>query len=284
MKVDFMIIGAQKCGTSSLYQLLKQHPGLSLSKVKEPNFWCSTENWQLELPKYHALFEQKEGVLYGEASPSNTLLPIVEYKQTNKTSGRFTPDKLPYKLRNIGIWNDLFEYNPNLKFIYIVRSPFERIVSNYKHFYQRGYTSNDLNEAVISERFLIDFTRYHTQIAPYIERFGRDQVLLLNFDELKNDQLKLMEKVTRFLAIEHLKPAINKPVHANKDTGSKPHFYFDRFPGFVARLFPFIAKRKSTESLSLSNQSKQVIAAMLKHEIRLLGDLMDEDLSEWLQF
>ncbi len=282
MKVDFMIVGAQKSGTTSLYRLLEQHPSICFSKTKEPNFWCAVKNWKQEITSYHKLFEEKEGVLYGEASTSYTLLPILE---TGKSlNGRFSADKLPYRLTNARISDDLHEYNPKLKFIYIVRRPFERIVSNYKHFYQRGYTNAGLNEAVVSERFLIDFTRYHTQISPYIERFGRENILLLNFDDLKNNQEKIATQVLDFLNLEHKQFSLKETVHANKTTQSKTHYYFDKLPPILVRLLPFIAKRKLKKKPHLSDTSKQIIALMLKNEIQMLEELMQEDLSSWLLY
>lgn len=281
MKVDFMIIGAQKSGTTSLYRLLEQHPSLCFSKTKEPNFWCD-KDWSKGIDAYHSLFQQKENVLYGEASTSYTLLPFKEISG-GSANGRFSSDKLPYKLTNIGIWDDLYEYNPSLKFIYIVRRPFERIVSNYKHFYQRGYINSGLDDAVVSERFLIDFTRYYTQISPYLERFGKENVLLLNFDDLKNNQLGIVKQVTEFLGI-NMSSIPDKAVHANKTTTSKTHYYFDRLPGIFVRLLPFIAKRKLKGKPVLSETSKKIVATMLKHEIDMLGKIMGKDLHHWLEY
>lgn len=113
MKVDLMIIGAQKCGTTTLYDILNLHPSLRGCRYKEPEFFSISPDWKANIDSYHSLFEQGNGVLYFEGSTTYTFYP----------------------LRNLNIWDDLFEYNRKLKFIYIVRNPIERIISSYMLYY-----------------------------------------------------------------------------------------------------------------------------------------------------
>ena len=61
MKVDFIIIGAMKCGTTSLAEILKCHPDISFSKIKEPHFFHRAKDWRKELDQYHKLFNKSEG-------------------------------------------------------------------------------------------------------------------------------------------------------------------------------------------------------------------------------
>lgn len=152
-----MIIGAQKCGTTTLFNILNDHPSISGCTEKEPHYFSTTKNWRNDLNLYHMLFKEKEGTLNFEASTTYTFYP----------------------LRNLHIWDDIFDYNPNMKFIYIVRNPVDRIVSSYMHNYERGYIDLDIEEALIKERLLIELTRYYTQISPYIKKFGRDKIWLL---------------------------------------------------------------------------------------------------------
>ena len=91
--VDFMIVGAQKCGTSTLSAILRIHPALVRCDVKEPNFFSGCEDWRAELPRYEQMFRRREGALYFEASPSYTFYPH----------------------RKLDLWDDLHSYNPALK-------------------------------------------------------------------------------------------------------------------------------------------------------------------------
>lgn len=102
MKVDFMIVGAQKCATTTLFGLLNRHPFIEGSSDKEPAFFAIHDNWARKLDQYHSLFkDNRPHVKHFEASTVYTFLP----------------------LRKIGIYNEVYAYNPNMKIIYIVRDP-----------------------------------------------------------------------------------------------------------------------------------------------------------------
>ena len=123
MKVNFLIIGAARSATTSLSSILASHQSISFSKPKEPQFF-SKENWRDSIGAYHKLFKKKEGVLYGEGSTNYTKAPFF----------------------NKNIYSDILEYNPDMKFIYMVRHPLERIKSHYKFALERGYTIESINK------------------------------------------------------------------------------------------------------------------------------------------
>ena len=82
MLVDFMLIGAAKCGTTSLAYEISQHPQINFSKIKEPHFFSQVIDWKSKIHEYHSLFHEEEGKIYGEASPYYTLHP--EFLDTSK--------------------------------------------------------------------------------------------------------------------------------------------------------------------------------------------------------
>ena len=137
MIVDFMIIGAQKCGTTTFFDILKRHPDLSACREKEPHFFSKTPNWRKNLGWYHSLFEEEEGRLLFEASTTYTFHPFF----------------------NKEIWLDIFDYNPEMKFIYLVRNPLDRIISGYRHSYERGYLKTNLSQALRGSSMVLDVTR-----------------------------------------------------------------------------------------------------------------------------
>ncbi len=100
MLVDFMIVSAQKCGTTSLASQLAQHPDICFSRTKEPDYFNANSDWQSRLVQYHQLFDPQPEQLCGEASTMYTFLP--EYMDTHVR---------------------LHAYNSNLKLIYIMRDP-----------------------------------------------------------------------------------------------------------------------------------------------------------------
>lgn len=270
MKVDFMIIGAQKCATTTLFRILTRHPDIVGARVKEPHFFSTSSDWRQELPRYESLFDEQPGALYCEASTSYTFYPH----------------------RNLEIWEDLFAYNPALRFIYLVRDPVERIVSSYMHNIARGFTDLRIEDLVLSHSLLLDATRYYTQINPYIQRFGRDRVLIIDFQDFMNRRRDTLRTVAHFLDIDMAGLGDFEGVHANKSVGGrKQHHRFDNPPmavSWVRRLLPGIWKRlvgryspKVHAPPRLSPTFERMIVNVLELEIRALETLMEKDLGRW---
>lgn len=178
MRVDFMIVGAMKCGTSSLARALAAHPGVCFSRPKEPQFFNRVTAWRQALPRYHALFAPRPGQLLGEGSVQYTWFP--EY---------------------LGTPQRLHEYNPALRLIYLMRHPVERVVSHYAHELVRGRVKGPPEAVVLRDPAYVNRSRYAVQIRPYLERFPREQVLLLVFEEMVAAPRETLETVLRFLGL-----------------------------------------------------------------------------------
>ena len=126
MKVDFFIVGAPKAGTTSLYHYLNEHPEISMSSQKEPDYFSDADiqnegmyygkNRIDTIKKYHSLFDDNsESKLKGEASVS-----YLFYKN------------VPQKIK---------AYNPDSKIIIMLRNPIERAFSHYLMDYRLGLVS-----------------------------------------------------------------------------------------------------------------------------------------------
>ncbi len=269
-----MIIGAMKCGTTTLADALKAHPAVSFCRVKEPEFFSKHSDWRSGLADYHALFDQREGALYAEASTGHTFYPHF----------------------NRGLWNDLFEYNPALKFIYLVRDPVDRIVSHYMHIYERGFTNASLEEAVRTIPMMLNNTRYHAQVLPFIERFGRDRVLILDFHDLVNDRRSTLTTVAHFTGLD----AGGFPVgsaHSNPSVGGqKLHHRFDGPANWARTLRRFTPKayrerlwkavtgrgeRSFLEKPELGADWKEAVMRLLETDVLALEGLMYRELTRW---
>jgi hypothetical protein len=180
MLVDFMMIGAQKSGTTGLAAQLTTHAKICFSRIKEPGFFNEVSVWQDKIDEYHQLFEPESGQLCGEASTMYTFLP--EWLDTHSR---------------------LYEYNPDLKLIYIMRQPVNRIISHYTHNLVRGIVTEPPEQVVFADPTYINHSRYAVQIRPYIELFGSENVLLLLFEEYAKTPEITLEKVAAFLNIEN---------------------------------------------------------------------------------
>lgn len=196
MLVDFMIIGAQKCGTTSLAEQLAGHPDVCFCRTKEPGYFNERVDWQSDLANYHRLFAPAAGQRCGEASTMYTFLP--EYRGTHAR---------------------LHAYNPDLKLIYIMRQPVERVISNYAHELVRRTVKEPPEAVVFRDPGYINRSRYGVQLRPYLALFPEANILPLIFEEYTADQAQTLRQVARFLGIDPNGFAVQGETHAHKTVG-----------------------------------------------------------------
>ncbi len=160
---DYMIIGAMKCGTSTLAAQLGSQDGLFMTDPKEP-FYFSDDPVFAKGPDWYAgLFANAEpGDLTGEASTHYTKRP--DYPQTIS------------RIQAAGL---------SPRFVYMIRDPMVRLVSHYIHAWSEGWVTEPLETALQSYPRLVDYGLYGWQIEPWVEAFGSDAVLLTSLERLK---------------------------------------------------------------------------------------------------
>jgi hypothetical protein len=125
IKPHFMIIGAQKCGTTWLWEMLKQHPGTDLNMTKELFFFSSSELYNKGIQWYYNNFnELNPEKIVGEA----TTQYFYDYVLRND----LLPDKLLPKIPEL-----IVKYIPDIKIFIILRDPVKRAISAYYHHMQR---------------------------------------------------------------------------------------------------------------------------------------------------
>jgi len=180
---DFLIIGAMKCGTTSLYRHLGKHPEIGLSKDKETDFFLSQNNFSRGLDWYASQFrgEAASARIIGEASPN--------YSKRNEFPG---------------VAERIFRTLPDARLIYMVRDPVERFVSQYLHHANAGEVFVDPQRILHSTagRHYLDCSRYHRQMSEYLRFFPRERVLVLCLDELRDDPQTLLHQVFAFLQVD----------------------------------------------------------------------------------
>lgn len=179
---EFLIIGAMKCGTTTLYRDLLTNPAVYMPIRKEPHNLCDDDVLTPSgLDKYALHFSAaREGQVRGEASTGYTKLPV-------KTG---VPQRA---LKVLG---------PDVKLIYIVRDPVARIISHHYHAYSNGQMSADINQAVVAHADLLDFTRYAMQLEPWIDTFGTERLRIVVFENYVEDRLGVNASICEFLGID----------------------------------------------------------------------------------
>src|SRR5438270_7515149 len=128
MKVDFVIGGTQKGGTSALASFLRQHPQICMPEKKELHFFDDEENFRRRpsYRAYHAHFQPR---------------------QDQRRCGEATPIYMYWDPAPVRIW----EYNPEMKWIVILRDPAERAFSAWRMEKARERESLAFDEAIDRE-------------------------------------------------------------------------------------------------------------------------------------
>lgn len=175
---NLVIIGAMKCGTSSLHYYLDKHPEIFMSREKELNFFVKEENWSRGLEWYKSNF--KSAKIVGESSPNYTKHPFFE-----------------------GVPERMYSIIPNAKLIYVVRDPIKRIVSHYIHRVADGLERQSFTDALkdLSNNHMVNCSRYYMQLERFLDYYPPSNILVINLDDLANDRTNTLSKVFRFLNV-----------------------------------------------------------------------------------
>jgi len=170
-----------KSGTTTLYRDLLTQPALFLPD-KEANYLLQPDPGAAYA---QALASAREDQLCGDVSPDYAKLPE-------------SADALPHAQR-------LFAQSPRI--IYILREPLSRLLSH--HYYmstQRadvpGRMGPDLAQCLEEFPSLLNYSRYAMQLRPWMEAFGRENVLVLKFEDYVADRIRGVEEVCAFLGVE----------------------------------------------------------------------------------
>ncbi len=193
MKVDFVIGGTQKGGTSALASFLRQHPQICMPEKKELHFFDGEENFRGK-PSYRGF--------HAQFRPA----------KTQSVLGEATPIYMYWDPAPVRIW----KYNPEMKWIVILRDPADRAFSAWNMEKQRGRENLSFEEAIEKETArcrealplqhrtysYTDRGFYAAQLRRLFNIFGREQCLVLLNEDLRNHHQKTLRDVFRFLAVD----------------------------------------------------------------------------------
>jgi hypothetical protein len=192
-RVSFLVAGAQKCGTTALFDYLRDVPGLQLPACKEAHFFDDEDGIDWSAPDYgayHAMFADDDRPR-GEATPIYLYWP--------------------------GALERIAAYNPDMKLVLLFRDPVERAWSHWKMEYARGKESEPFAWCIRQGRArmaagspVAGFHRvysyvergfYGRQLARALRLFPREQLLLLSSAALSSDPDATVSRICRFLGV-----------------------------------------------------------------------------------
>lgn len=180
MTPDYIILGAMKCGTSTLAAQLGAQSGIFMTDPKEPNYFSDDENYAKGADWYESLFSPAaDGDIKGEASTHYTKRP-----ELPETVARMKAAL------------------PEVRLIYMIRNPMSRLVSHYIHEWTQSVLSEPLDLEITRHSPLVDYGLYGWQIAPYVEAYGADAIMLTSLERIKTDPAAELARVAAHIGYD----------------------------------------------------------------------------------
>jgi hypothetical protein len=206
---NFLLIGAAKSGTVSLYHYLGQHPDIFMCPVNECNFFA------LENLDPDGIFQ---GPVDRKTAVSHCIWERASYEalftaaRPHQTLGESSPLYLYSPLAPANIQR----HTPQARLIAILRQPADRAYANYRHYRRAGIEPlADFGQALAAEAERIangwgpwPFWQYRqlgfyaAQLQRYYTHFDREQIMVCLYDDLQADPVKLLQKMFAFIGVD----------------------------------------------------------------------------------
>lgn len=243
-KVNFVIAGTQKGGTSALDAYLREHPEICMADKKEVHFFDTERHFQeenVDYSAYHSFFRPKA---------------------SQKLLGETTPIYMYWYDAPRRIW----QYNPSMKIIIILRNPIDRAYSHWNMERDRNADTLPFWDAIQNESTRCrEALPYQHRLYSYVDRgfyseqlrriwtyFPKNQTLILKSEDLKNNPGETLEKVCRFLDLSCFHTVAIKNVHSR----------------------PYVS--------SMNRKEWEYLKLQFEHEIRNLERILGWNCNDWL--
>jgi len=249
-KLDFIIAGAQKAGTSALHYFLEQHPNITMAHSEEAHL--------VQHPHRHFFDDEAR---FSKEVDYDVLHQGIKFKRKSLITGSCTPIYSYWKPAMERIKN----YNPRIKLIILLRNPIERAFSHWNMQRDRNREPLEFLEAVAQEKerieqalplqprggAYIDRGFYSEQMERVFRFFPREQVHVIKFDDFRNNWHKTVTSVFEFLGVE---PSVTLK---NKEQNLIP---YDR---------------------RMTDEERRSVYEIFRSDISKLEELLDWDCSDW---
>ena len=296
---NFLIIGAAKSGTTSLYRYLEQHPQVYV-KAKEPGFFAyEGQEVHLAGPEDQARFDKR---VITDRTQYEALFDGI----TTETA--FGEASVAY-LTIEGTAERIRQYVPDVRLIAILRNPVDRAFSSYLHMRRDGRESLPTFAAALQAEdariqagwdTIWHYTRlgcYYEQLRRYYSLFPPDQIAVFLFEDFQADPVQVSQSIFRFL---HIDDAFIPDTSLKYNVSGTPrrrwvHNFVSQpnsLKGAIRPLVPLALRRQmgtrlrtwnlDKEKPAISAETRRQLQALYREDISRLQALIDRDLSGWL--
>ena len=297
---NFLIIGAPKAGTSSLYAYLKQHPEIYMSPIKEPHFFM-LENKEINfrgpgdkerfkfavhrIEDYQKLFAGvKNEIAVGEAS-------------TTYLGSERAPERIK-------------QYIPDVKLIAVLRNPVDAAYASFLHLLRDGDEFiDDFSMALQAEQERIQKNWgliwhyqqrnfYYAQVKRYFEIFNKEQIKIYIYEEFKENPRSVLYEIFDFLGVD---PSFKSDISSKHNVSAMPKSMMlnrilakpNPIKDTTKLFFPSRIRSKLYDKIRVWNlngfrkpnmliRDRNYLRQVFQEDILNLQNLIKKDLSSWL--
>jgi hypothetical protein len=253
-----------------------------MSSPKEPCHFSDRAHWSQGTEKYLDLFSDvRDETVIGESSTPYTKAPRIS-----------------------GVAERIARFNPDSRFLYIVRDPIERVLSHYRFNWRVHGEVKSLRKAIEEEPDYTDFSNYAMQLTPYVNLFGLDRIKVLVLEEMAADASGVMKECYAWLGVDasfifpDLDSRANETQPIQRRTRSmmrrlsqlrESHTWQRRVGPLVPKYVRSMAASMITESVDRvrlgSPREVEEVAGLLRPQMleqtRALSEMLGRDFSRW---
>jgi hypothetical protein len=301
---NFLIVGAAKAGTTSLYQYLKAHPQIYMSSVKEPRFFGLVG----EKPNFKGVGDEKvNSTLITDPEIYQKLFQGVSREKAvgEASTWYLYSEKAPVQIQH---------YIPNAKLIAVLRNPVDRAYSNFLH--QRYRSSEeplaDFAQALEAEEFRIqnnwrpfwhykNMGFYSVQLNRYFQLFPASQIKVYLYEDLTHHPEKMLKDIFQFLEVDdNFLPNLSQKFYQSYRPKNRVLHSLVMRPNLLKSAFKSILPTQMKQyfgsnvrtldrkinsaplEAKLSQDLRKQLIQEYQEDIFKLQDLIQRDLSAWL--
>ena len=273
---NFVIIGAQKAGTTWLHAMLRQHPEVFMPPG-ELHFFDKEDNYRRGTSWYRQFFDgERDEKAVGEKTP--------DYLWTGREGAE---GHLP------AVHENLHQVLPSARLIAVLRNPVNRAVSAVNHLVRSGRLPpwSNVDELLVgSQRHrvephgVIDYGRYHRHLQAYLDLFDREQLLVLIFEEdvVANPEEGL-RKATEFLGVDSAFSFRGLRERRNPSSVSKAGLYLRYYAPFLRPAVRLVERAASVDSYKLHPRQETIdrLYDIYREENERLYELLGRRIPSW---
>ncbi|AFY76732.1 MAG: sulfotransferase [Hydrococcus sp. C42_A2020_068] len=290
---NFLIIGAAKAGTTALHTYLQQHPQIYMTPDKETNFFA---------------FEGEHLNFQGPGDEAINQFSIIELESyqaefQNVSDEKAIGEACPLYLYHAKAPERIYSYIPHVRLIAILRHPVDRAYANFLHIIRDDREPcRDFAQALQQEKkriednwewfwHYIQLGYYSIQLKRYYDIFDREQIRVYLYEDLCQNPLALIQDIFCFLGVDKTfvpdisirpnKSGIPKNLLVHKLL-TKPN----PIKSILKPLFPSQLRQKiqhqNLKTPKISSETKVFLTNLYREDILKCQDLIDRDLSGWL--